>query len=360
MKSQAEISEVPILVKNDEELWRDEKVASIQVGSKNCGSVWDTGKCDQSWINREYKKLQQFNHKQTRHIILTADPGKYESGQDAYNDVKVNRRISELVRALRDGKKKKVGKKWVWERKPITITNWRVYQEWHRSGFPHWHLLIEVAGIGWRTKIGGDVLRSLWTPGTWVKETYFASHQHWLNVLGDLRKNGYFGKKKNHQATLPEWALDIPGLVIHRSSGKRNLNGDGSNRRRPDNNELLEESIDLATGEILFASPGGGVHHGRSYREKFAHCGKTIWAKITSKTEMIEGIFKIPFNDIRARHKGSYVERFGYVFRVSMEEIREFITRREKIIRHECHVPSSQSFFRWAWTAWDAAVKQGV
>jgi len=333
MRNQAQAVKAPILVKDDETLWRHEKAVSFQVGSKSCGVAWCKKGCDKAWIKRQSVKLGMFNWQKTRHVILTVDPFAYKNGRDAYEDIKNHRRIPELIRKLKRGKKRKVGNSWVWERKPLTVLNWIVHLEWHRNGFPHWHLLIAIDGIGWRTRIGGDVLRSLWTPGKFVYETYFKDSKHWRNLVGDFGKTGYFVSDKDHQGSLPSWAMDLPGYIIPRSSGKR-VHTSG---RRDDFDDYcdkaMEEKIDLATGEILSGFKFKVSKVKLTYREKFKGCKKSIWAKITTASEVIEGIFKIPFRDIYDRHKGTYIPKLGYVFHGTFQDVKEFLTRKEKIIK---------------------------
>jgi len=360
MRNQAQAISDPILVKNDETLWRHEKAVSFQVGSKSCGVAWCKKGCDRQWIKRQSEKLAHFAWDKTRHVILTVNPWGYKNGREAYEDIKNHRRIPELIRKLKRGKKRKVGNKWIWERKPLKITNWIVHLEWHKNGFPHWHLLIEIDSIGWRTRIGGDALRSIWNPGKFVYETYFKDPKHWRNLVGDFGKTGYFQKDKDHQAHLPSWAMDLPGYIIPRSSGQRLHTSSRRDAFDDYCERAIEEKVDLATGEILSGFKLKVSRVKLSYREKFKGCKQSIWAKITTANEVIEGVFKIPYREIYDKHKGTYLPKLGYVFRGSIQDIKEFLRRREKIIRYVSDAPNLHQYFRVGSAGWTQAINQGV
>lgn len=360
MRSQAAAASPSLPCNYDDILWRDEKAVSFQAGSKRCGSSWHHDGCDQRWIKGELPHLTSFDWSRTRHIVLTVDPGKFSSAQKSYQHVKDKRLISELIRKLKRGTKYKVGKAWVWKHKPITITHWRCYQEWHLDGRPHWHLLIEVKNIGWRSRIGSDRLSELWTPGRWVYETYFKSPEHWRNMVGDFQKSGYWHSEKEHQGTLPEWSMNIPGLIIRRSTGKRI--GTPQDRDAFDDycKKALQENIDLATGEILSGFKFKDNRGKLTYKQRFAECKKRSWIKISFAKGFIEGIFNIPYREVLARWKGSYIKKLGYIFRGSMEEVKEFLKRREKILKYDVKLPGLHKYCRVGSAAWIEAINLEV
>ena len=100
------------------------------------------------------------------------------------------------------------------------MRDWVVCLEWHRNGFPHWHLTIDVTVQGKRGMIGGDNLRQYWPIGG-VRETPIKSKAHWYHLTGYFKKHGYFEKKKAHQGMLPKWAKEGTKRIRRSDSMRR-------------------------------------------------------------------------------------------------------------------------------------------
>ena len=314
-------SGVPILERKDSVRWRDEKLVYIQARKCKCNSVWcKSYSCLKPWIERTTTDLRDFDWKRTREIVLTVDPERFKDGEEVYNYVKDNKLIVGFIRNLKRGKKVKIGKEWVWEYKPVRITKYMWFLEWHKNGFPHWHVFIETIEYGRFSRIGGNMIRHYWPLARWVKENFFRSQEHWDSQVGHFQKNGYFHKDKKHQTRLPRWALDRSGIRIRRSCHSRRGEGNGKGmiEQEPDIDEGL--LIDRLTGEIL--EPGS-----MTYRERLALCGTRTSLKIYMANKEIDGVFDIPYQEVKEGYQGEYRDQFGYGFRVSTNEAEQLLTK---------------------------------
>jgi len=354
MRNQA-AAEMPIyLSKNETELWRDEKAVLFQVGKIKCRSPWHEEGCSKDWVNKEKVDLAQFDHSKTRHVMLSTDPDLFENTQKAYEYFRKHRSIAGLIRNLERGKKKKVGKAWVWEYKPIKITNYKWYLEWYKNGSFHVHLFIEVSKTGYQGMIGQERLHNYWNLGQYIREGYIKDKRHWFNLMGDFQKTGYFQKDKDHQSRLPDWALDIPGYKIRRSSGKRKPASEHRDAFDIYCDEAMKEKIDLATGEILanFKFPRGKSN--KTYRERHEGCGQKTYIKMSTDHSVIEGVFNIPWKAVITAYKGTFQKGLGYVFRSSVNTLIEVLGKSERITKLIELNPSTWeyervSFLKWAW-----------
>lgn len=318
--------------KDESELGRDEKRVSFQVGSKRCRDAWCKKEGEKGWIDREKPYLGGMDYSRTRHVILTVDPKKFESPEQALEYFKKGGLLRGFIRNLKRGKHEKIGKQWVWLYKPVNITNWRAYLEWYRNGYFHLHVFIEVAQRGAGGMIGGDMLRYFWKMGDWVIERPVKSKQHWWHIMGDFQKRGYFGGKKDHQGKLPAWAMDIPGLKIRRSTGQRRCAPAGNMGAVVELKRGFKEDVDLETGEILGNCKIARVMSNLTYRQKFKECCQKVWVKMSTDLECIEGIFNIPWRDILKKYEGEFLKGLGYVFKGSVKDMSEFLSMSERII----------------------------
>lgn len=273
-----------------------------------CGSVW----CRKCFIKRQAKlhftELASFDWQRTRQIVLTVDPSKFKNGREAWEYVNTHKVIAGLMRNFR----RAYG---------INISKWKWFLEWHRSGFPHWHLFIEVENKGRAGMIGGDRIRHYWKLGR-VYEEYVRNLGHWKNLTGYFQKHGYFqSKDKNHQIKLPEWALYDAKLKIRRSGSNVKARQAKSNfiiamnyfQKRGDETEI----VNIKTGEVIKERKKKRGRKERSYKAMFKSCGQTTRIKlITDHTTMI---FKtnVPYREVREKIPGQYKEGVGYAFNVS-------------------------------------------
>jgi hypothetical protein len=342
------------LSKNDTELWRDEKAVLFQVGKIKCGSVWHEDGCAQDWVNVEKVFLGQFDYSRIRHVMLSTDPEKFDNPREMYEYFRDHRQIAGLVKNLKRGKKKKVGKKWVWLYKPINITNYRYYLEWYRNGCFHIHLFIEVGKTGYQGMIGQEMIHHYWNLGKYINEGWIKDKRHWFNIMGDFQKSGYFQKDKDHQSRLPDWALDIPGYKIRRSSGKRKMPASWRDPLDEYIKRKLKEVVDPETGEILANFKLPRVKSNKTYRERHEGCGQKVWVKMSTDHDSIEGMFNVSWKDIIKKHDGTFHKGLGYVFRASVNTMLEILSKSERIISMKEFNPMTWnyqkvSFLKWAW-----------
>ena len=171
---------------------------ALTVTKCKCGSSW----CISCFKQRSAKKISERLHtmkwRNVRALTLTCDPRLWdyevgeESGYLAYTHIMEHKYIPQLIHNLNRTKGAK-------------IIDWLWVLEWHRNGFPHWHLYCEVEKSGKAGMIGADNIRHYWTAGA-IREEYIRNQRHWDSITGYFSKHGYFSKDKAHQARLPEWA----------------------------------------------------------------------------------------------------------------------------------------------------------
>jgi len=312
---------LPILEEKEVVKWRDENEVVILARKCKCGSVWcESYSCVKPWIERTSRDLVEFDWKRTREIVLTVDPGKFENGKEAYDYIRDHKLIPGFLRNIQRGKRVKAGKNWIWKYRPVQITKWMTFLEWHKNGFPHWHVFIETVEYGRFSRIGGDMIRHYWPVARWVKENFIRSQKHWDYQLGHFEKKGYFHKSKQHQTRLPTWALEIPGLRIRRSTHSRR---EGEIQKDEfDGIPALGKgwNIDPETGEILKPEI-------MTYGKRLDLCGKRTFLTVYTKQKEVDGLFDIPYQEVKKDHPGEYREGVGYLFSVNEGEAEKLLTK---------------------------------
>ena len=315
----------PILERKESVKWRDEIPVYIQARKSRCHSVWCASCSKLEWAKVAARDLREFDWKRTREAVLTTDPGRFKNGKEAYDYVMEHKLIPGFIRNLSRGKRIKAGKDWIWKYSPVEITKYMTFLEWHKNGFPHWHVMVETAEYGRFSQIGGDMIRHYWPVGRWVNESFFKSQKHWGYQVGYFEKNGYFHKDKEHQTSLPAWALEIPGLRIRRSTHSRRDQGKAKEDQGQGQDLEKAPVIDPLTGEIL--EPGS-----ITYRYRLGSCGKASFLNLYMRGKEVTGLFKISYHEVRSQYPGQYKAGVGYVFRVSEQEADKLLT---KMIRGE-------------------------
>ncbi|MBA7628218.1 hypothetical protein ES703_35694 [subsurface metagenome] len=325
MQSPALDHGAPILEREESVKWRDENTVYIQARKSRCHSVWCACCSKQGWAKVAARDLREFDWKKTREIVVTIDPGRFKNGKEAYAYVMEHKLIPGLIRNIKRGKHVKIGKDWIWKYKPVEICKYITFLEWHKNGFPHWHIIIETAEYGRFSQIGGDMIRHYWPVASWVHESFFKSQKHWDYQVGYFEKHGYFDKDKEHQTSLPAWALEIPGLRIRRSTHSRREQGNANEDQGPGQDLEKAPAIDPLTGEIL--DPGS-----ITYRYRLDSCGRASFLNLYLRGKEVTGLFKIPYQEVRKNYPGQYRAGIGYVFRVSAQEGDKLLS---KMIRGE-------------------------
>ena len=329
MQDQALNLSSPILEEKKVLNWQDENRAQSQAFKRRCGSVWCSSCHKVVWSKSMTWKMVQFDWKRTRFVTLTVDPGQFKDGQDAFEYVREHKSIVGFIRNLTRVAKVKRGKEWMQEREPVKVTKWIGFLEWHKNGYPHWHLLIEVKEQGIAGRIGQDVIHYYWRLGKIIRETPIGSLKQWKNMVGYFGAHGYFKGDKDHQTTLPSWAINIKGLRIRRVYGSRMKQGEDEKPSPKWTKDISDEFIDPETGEILKRSE-------RTYRQLLASCGKQTFLRIHTGKKLIQGVFNIPYREILDAFKGEHLEGRGYIFYTSIKEADKISAKmiRGKVIQY--------------------------
>jgi len=223
-------------------------------------------------------RLRLFNRRRTRTVTLTVDRANFEGGKEAYfkiirNDEAINQFIHNLSRTAK-----------------IKITQYAWVIEWHKDGFPHWHLFIETNKKDWAGKIGGDTLRKHWKYGSWIKEGYIKNKGHWKQFTEYFENKGYFNPKrkgvqeqkdKTHQLELPEWARNLlnKDFKIRKwGSSKKPPSKNIDNKNPKVNGDKLQ--IKPNKNSKKPASPKKSKREYMTYGEVLNSCGQTTVCKI--------------------------------------------------------------------------------
>ncbi|MBA7633874.1 hypothetical protein ES703_41445 [subsurface metagenome] len=328
-----------------------------------CGLIWCEKCARKVWTPGEVEKLLKFDWKKTRHVILTYDRKAFKDAQEAWEHTQDRKLVANFIRNLRRGKKIKKGKKWVWKFPPVMISKYRYFLEWHKDGWPHFHIFIEVEDEGREGMIGQGFIHYYWPCGKIIKELPFKSLNHWRHMIGDLKKHGYFGKEKAHQTSLPKWALDRGDIKIYRSGGSRSGNTQAKDAldhyavdawERRKNLTIFNEVATTAPSKWVELTTKGNVKEfvntetgeirevkEKTYRDRIKGCGQKSKVKLVAAGRTIEGIVKIPYHKIIKQFKGIYIKGEGYVFKIGRSDIAKLMGVIEKItlyVRHKMSV----------------------
>jgi len=186
-----------------------------------CRNVW-CPHCIKRHLKRLLSVLESMNYQFVRHVVLTIDRKNFDNPADALESLtETSRRLVQYFQ--RQGHK---------------IVNYVRAVEWHKDGYPHIHLLIELDRRG---MIGGDVIRNFYNLGQ-VNESYFKTKAHWQMMTGYAAKTGYIGNSKDHQGVLPEWAKSLNTGSIRRYTYKI-FRGVKQSDNQADKEDELHETV---------------------------------------------------------------------------------------------------------------------
>lgn len=321
-----------ILATNSTHLWKNEKLNVPVSGKKvSCRSVW----CPTCFRYRYHDRITEifypFDWQATRHVILTVDPELYESPSAAFADIRERRLVGEFIRRLRHGVKEKRGSRWVWKYRPVDVLRWAWFLEWHKNGFPHYHVFIQTPFRGSAGMIGGDFLRDCWKIAKMVKETYFHDEAHFHGMTGYYADKGYFEKGKEYQGRLPEDILNnVRGKIKRMNSSEK-----GYREKR----ELTEEVIELLNFHecrTFFNEQAGWSltneeKHGVNYRAIIANCGSRTYVELDIAEYHVTAICVVPWKTWKER-TGNYYNDRGYVSKLTRDEILELLRSVVRVI----------------------------
>lgn len=271
-------------------------------------------KCRKSWCPECSKTLvikplvehvQTWDWRRVRTLTLTINPSDFESPAEAFDYVQSKKLIPNLFRNL----ERSAG---------VVVHDWVRVLEWHRSGFPHWHLLVLVDKAGGAGRIGVDNLRRYWPPGWRLREDYIRNAKHWQRITGYWQKAGYFEDKKgkSHQVSLPDWARSrkTPIRRIGRKAGVVPL--------KPSDESLLHEKEDHR-GQEEKADDLGEWFERQSEKlyaveltegEKLELCGCAVEIYQGPDWSGYVGTVRIPYQDFIRLVPGEFVDGYGFVF----------------------------------------------
>lgn len=251
----------------------------------SCGSVWCPVCFKKRRVPGIVDRLRHFNPESTRLLVLTIDPKNFKDGEEAYLHVTSKKLIPQLIHNLK-------------RTKGIKINDWIRFLEFHRNGFPHWHLFIDVTEKGKKGMIGGINIRQYWNLGA-VHEDHVKSERHWHYLTGYFKKTGYFEKNKAHQVQLPEWAL---------KSNKRIRRCDSMRIKKKQTVIKAKDEIDKQQ-----ISKKEKSSEKNTYKEILNTCGSQTNCNIRRKSgRSFWQKIDMPFNEFTTL-PGEYVQSKGYV-----------------------------------------------
>jgi len=319
---------LPILVKAGRNVARSKSRVEGIAQKCSCKSTW----CKVCWPRyhgpAHMDELKDFDWRRTRHITGTVNPKLYKNGKEAHRDITKRRLIPNFIRNLQRGSKfynKKTGQ-WKWKYKPIKITKYKWFLEWHDNGYPHYHILIEVEGAGKAGMIGQTVIHYYWLgvnkeADSRIHEGYFRSKRGFKEFTGYFKKHGYLEKNKAKQGRLPPWALNEKRKI--RRSGS-NIKKEKSTFEKVDQYFKDKDKcdiIDIRTGEIIRPGRRGPKKKKRTYQAILDNCGQRTRVRIFSEKTYIEGIVKIPYKKFREKLPGTFEEHRGYCFNLNFGQL---------------------------------------
>lgn len=299
----------------------------IIINKCRCDSVW----CPQCFKYRKVKVLHsrindRLDWRSTRHLILTIDRHNFKDGEEAYLHITQKKAIPQLIHNL----KRSQG---------ITIRDYVWVLEWHKDGFPHWHVFVDVQKYGREGMIYFDRIQRYWMYGN-VQETYFKNEKHWQRLVGYFGKHGYFEKKKAHQAVLPEWAKAYDRTIKRTGSGQIKCKWESPQEKtKKEKNEMLKNhSQEKAKKRIKEFYHGEGHYPEteeeqkpkeprKSYFVLFEKCGQSCTATLLKRGLPYIGFnINVPYFEMRKRFEhGEMRDGVGYVVHFSGREYSQFL-----------------------------------
>lgn len=255
----------------------------ILIGRKcSCHSVWCRDCFRVFRLPAIRRVVEGWNWRCVRHVVFTLDRRLFADAGEGYDWGKGK------LRYVIEDLKRTVG---------IDVKAWYSFLEWHKDGFPHWHLLFYVGKAGKAGMIGGANIRRYWDRGA-VRESYFATRGHYDRVVGYFNKTGYFEKGKRYQGELPEW---IRGRGVRVKRVNKSVE-----KRRQD----LEKEVKI----VSFVKSGGAVFRG--YNRVLESCGiKTVVSALYRGTNYLGYAISVPYKEFR-RLRGEWRAGLGYYVRL--------------------------------------------
>jgi len=280
----------------------------VNLRKHSCRSVW----CPVCFKNMKKRgaaaiteRLLTMDWRRVRVVMLSVDRSKFASAEDAFLYIREKKSIAQLVHNLN----RTMGK---------GILDWVWFLEWHKDGFPHWHMVVEVEKEGPQGMISGDALRKYWGHGQ-VHEGYIKDQKHWNRECGYFEKHGYF-EKEDHQGVLPSWAMDADYRI--RRTGSKRL----PEEKRPKDLDYSPEKKEISQRQrerqkkmekVLGIENGPAFN---TYRVILNKCGsKTQYAVESDGSWGFGGTVNVPYRKLidAYRNFGEYREGVGFILEFS-------------------------------------------
>jgi hypothetical protein len=342
---------LPILVNDTEYRQRDEtlflkqfqkaqttadRTVETKIGNCMCKSAWCPRCYSLYYVPKQKKYINKFDYRKTRHVILTTDRKNFSDGLEALQTITDKKELSAFIRKLRNGKKIKQGNRWIYKHPPVKINQAIAVLEFYADGFPHWHLLIEVEGVGKAGMIGGENLRRSWKYGI-VRETYFRDLNHWQNIAGYFSDKGYFEKGKKYQTELPELIKESIKRRVRRITyypGKREgieeeiypaISEEGAYKE-------LSEYFGKKAKENEKKKEQEQKKRETNYKVILGECGGKMFVKTVINSKLLMMTIPIRFDLMKEMIKPVYEEGKGYVCMLSGKAITLLEVNAERVI----------------------------
>lgn len=274
-----------------------------------CRKSWCPS-CSKHTVIKAFREhVTSWDWRCVRLLTLTIDRQQFETPEQAYDFISKKKSIPLLFHDL--NRTCKAG-----------VVDWVKMTEWHKDGFPHWHILVLVDKPGRAGMLGADNVRHYWKFGS-IKEGFIRDEHHWKRFNGYFEKMGYFEDKKGkaHQVTLPEWARNRTTPIRRMSRRVRLKDMEYVKPTEKPIHELTPEEQQKRQDQNLnglasWFEKMGALEGKRlvTEGEKLDHCGDMVeiyagrgWGDFVCTLE-------IPYGEFIREVKGAYVPGQGYVF----------------------------------------------
>lgn len=173
-----------------------------------CRSPWcESSACRRRAFKSWATRLQGWKWHETRQLVLTVGREGWPGPQEAFEHYRVL--VSRVMHEIRRH----------YSRVGVELMDIVSVLEWHKDGFPHWHVLERVSDGGRVSMIPLEVVHRVWGEAR-VLASRVESEKHWTELVGYVGSGGYFGgRDKEHQVSLPQWARGRKAGTIRKFNG---------------------------------------------------------------------------------------------------------------------------------------------
>ncbi len=173
-----------------------------------CRSPWcESSACRRRAFKSWAERLRAWEWHETRQLVLTVEREGWTNPAEAFEHYRGQ--VSRVMHEIRRH----------YVRLGVELLDIVSVLEWHKDGFPHWHVLERVSDGGRVSMIPLEVVHRVWGAAR-VLASRVESAVHWRELVGYVGAGGYFGAKdKRHQVSLPAWARGLPAGSIRKFNG---------------------------------------------------------------------------------------------------------------------------------------------